>query len=173
VQPLPASKETGLPKIQVGEKSWFRQHCASAMSSTIISTQDEAQFTPSGLGGPAPRADHLVSECTVQIRHSLPLYCRTEGSDQLQSCATSRECRTARPKPIERLSNELCEPRRKAIKSKRVTTLIPELSSWIIWSRVNPACSPAMANFLIALTLNWLSRAPFFTEDHTVLEENL
>jgi len=51
---------------------------------------------------------------------------------------------------------------------------MPELSSWIIWSMVNPACSPAMANFLIALTCNWLAMfPPFVTEDHTVVEKNL
>jgi len=51
---------------------------------------------------------------------------------------------------------------------------MPELSSWIIWSRLNRACSQVMANFLIALTCKWLAVfPPFFREDHTVLGKNL
>jgi hypothetical protein len=39
---------------------------------------------------------------------------------------------------------------------------------------VNPAGSPAIANFLIALTCSWFSTVfPLFTDDHMVLRRNL
>ena len=42
--------------------------------------------------------------------------------------------------------------RRQEIKSKSVSTLKPSLRSSIIFSTLNPACSPAMANLPIALS---------------------
>ena len=37
-------------------------------------------------------------------------------------------------------------PRRNSIQLRRVSTLTPALRIWIICSRVNPACSPAIAS---------------------------
>src|SRR5437763_15935571 len=104
------------------------------------------------------RSSSIETRCRAAPR----LYCRSEGNDQLQSLGDLtrvRDC--ARPNAIGQPSKELGErTKRQAIKSKRLTTLLPELSSWIIWSRVNPACSPATANFLIALSCNWFSICP-------------
>jgi|SRR5579862_8086098 len=50
--------------------------------------------------------------------------------------------------------------KRQAIRSRRVSTLSPALSRSIICSRVNPACCPAMASFLIAVTKAALAISP-------------
>jgi hypothetical protein len=63
--------------------------------------------------------------------------------------------------------------RRQEIRSNNVSTLKPWSRSSIICSRLNPACSPAMANFPIAATKEGFSilLPPNFSENRTGLSD--